>query len=251
LDVQNVVATFTYLGRRCGGLDHRLAAAHANEDASASIEHRLIRKLLVLLQNPPATGNPLWWHMWKTLAEDPWLRSQQVSVARRLVRHQDLVEEMCQVSTIHLGTLLQRSPTLGLSVDEFPLRFARWTRRTIRSGLITWLRLLSGERRRTAALSATGWGNVHNLQPIDKLEIAAAMRDLPALHRDIVEMRSVGYKRSEIARVLNLSIFQVDRIFASCRNRLRQRLRALREQGPWGRWASPPEKPGNPTTNSR
>lgn len=217
LDVQGVVTARTYP-----------AAVHPNEDAGGSLESRLIRKLLALVQNPPPTGQPLWWHMWKALAEDPWLLSQQVSVALRLVRHRDLVDEMCQLSTIHLAALLQRSPTLGLTVDEFPLRFARWTRRTIRSDFITWLRLLSRERRRRAPLSAAHSANVHNLQLIDKLEIAAAMEHLPALHRDVVEMRTAGYKRSEIARALNLSIFQVDRIFASCRDRLRHRLRDLR-----------------------
>ncbi len=51
-----------------------------------------------------------------------------------------------------------------------------------------------------APVSAMDVIHIQGVPLIDKLEIATAMADLAALHRDIIEMRSVGYKRSEIAR---------------------------------------------------
>lgn len=228
LDVRGVVTTLTYLASRSGSLDNRLAAACANDDEGSSLESRLIRKLLVLLQNPPPTGKPLWWHVWKTVAEDQWLRSEQTAMARRLVLQQQLVDEMCQFSTIHLGRVFERWPSLGLALDELPSQFPRRARRIIRRDFITWLRVRSKERRRIATWPTRDFIDVCNVELVDQLEIAAAISGLPLVHRDVVEMRSFGYRRSEIARALNLSIRQVDRIFNRCRDDLRRRLRALR-----------------------
>ena len=63
---------------------------------------------------------------------------------------------------------------------------------------------------------------------LDRLEIAAAVAELPGLHREIVQMRAFGWQRSEIAKRLNLSVYQVDRVFCSCREHLRRRLKDFR-----------------------
>jgi DNA-directed RNA polymerase specialized sigma24 family protein len=226
LHVHGVVTTCTCVDSRSSGVE-RPTVVHSTEGA-ATPESHLIAKLLILLRNPRQIGNPLWWHVWKTVAEDQWLRSQQVAIARRLVRQQQLIDEMCQFSTIHLGRVFERWPSLGLELDQLPSQFPRRARRIIRRDFVTWLRVRSNERRRMAPWPARDFVDVRNVQPIDELEIAAAMRGLSVLDRDVVEMRSVGYQRSEIARVLNISIFQVDRIFRSCREQLRRRLRSLR-----------------------
>lgn len=228
LNAPGVLTTCTYVESRYTGFYFQPARAYATDTPSGSLESRLIAKLLTLLSNPPHTGQPLWWRVWKTVAEDPWLGSQQKAIARRLVRHQQFIEEMCQVCTIHLGHLFERWPSLGLSTDELSSQFARRMRRIIRRDFITWLRVRSNERRRMTPWPAYDFVDVRKVQLIDELEIAAAMADLPLLHRDVVEMRSVGYRRSEIARALNISIYQVDRIFSSCRELLRRRLMPLR-----------------------
>jgi hypothetical protein len=46
------------------------------------------------------------------------LHSQQIAIGRRLVRQPQTLEEMCQVSIFHLGRLFERSPSLGLELDE-------------------------------------------------------------------------------------------------------------------------------------
>lgn len=71
-------------------------------------------------------------------------------------------------------------------------------------------------------------GQSQALTLLDRLEIAAAMAQLPGLHREIVQMRAFGCQRLEIAKMLNLSVYQVDRIFASCRKHLRRRLKDFR-----------------------
>jgi len=225
-DVPGAVTTFTYVDSRYGGLDNCLAATNSEATVGRSLESRMISKLLLLLQFAPQSGQPLWWHIWKAVAEDPWFRSQQLAIGRRLVQQPEAIEEMCQVSTVRLGRLLERSPSLGLPLDEFASKFPRWVRRIIRTDFITWLRLRSIDHRRYTAWPTTDFAVVGGMPLLDELEIADAMAELPALHRDVVEMRSVGYKRKDIARVLNISIYQVDRIYRSCQGNLRRRLRA-------------------------
>lgn len=228
VDVDSVVTTCTYVEIGHSGLENRARATYSNWNGGGSLESQLIAKLLTLLRNPPQTGQPLWWHVWKTVAEAPWLRAQQFAIGRRLIRDPQLIEEMFQVSTIHLGQLFERSPSLGLASDELPWKFLRWIRRIIRRDFITWLRIRSRQRRRLAPWPASDFAEFPRLSLTDELEITAAMGELPALHRDVIEMRSYGYQRAEIAMLLNLSIYQVDRIFASCQEHLRRRLKALR-----------------------
>ncbi len=83
--IHGVVTTCTYVDIGYSGLENRSRGTCSNSSGEGSLESRLIAKLLTLLRNPPQTGQPLWWHVWKMVAEDPWLHSQQITIGRRLV----------------------------------------------------------------------------------------------------------------------------------------------------------------------
>lgn len=174
-----------------------------------------------------------WAELWQTMLDDPWLRVQVASRAKRFVASSGLEkhvsEDVAQQVLVLLAAKLAADPSLHAKAELLPESFDAWMGTILDHACGEAARMLGAFHPAHANLSSAGapldeWPAVQR-----RLDVAAAVTKLEGQQRSVMLLYLRGCTREEIAAELDLSYKQVAYAIDAAKRKLK---RWLKDYGP-------------------
>jgi RNA polymerase sigma factor (sigma-70 family) len=172
-----------------------------------------------VLDQTVAEGKPLWHDVWRLFIEHPWYQAELHRAAVRTLRHARLhhqwIDDVTQQAMILLARDLRRSADLHLDRAAAEEHFAGWLGTIIRRHCQQAARSMRRAPRRAGFQLPAVLAAASRQFPTDLiLDLALAIRKLPAESRRALVLRLGGYRISEISHRLHTSQAAVQRALA-------------------------------------